>query len=106
MFEAFSDEHVVHVNALEASGEGLVMEGLQPVHTARTVRVREGRMSITDGPFALTREQLGGICLVEAPGMEDALRIAARIPAARVGAIEVRLGWDLRSHAPRAWRRS
>ncbi|UJR83359.1 YciI family protein [Sandaracinus amylolyticus] len=63
---------------------------LQPVATAKTVRVRDGKMLATDGPFAETREQLGGYYLVEAKDLEEACAIAAKIPAARNGSIEVR----------------
>jgi len=63
---------------------------LQPVATATTVRVRDGKTMTTDGPFAETREQLGGYYLIEAKDLDDALAVAARIPSARIGSIEVR----------------
>jgi hypothetical protein len=65
-------------------------EALQPVQTATTVRIRNGRMSATDGPFAETREQLGGFYLIEARDLNDAIQVAARIPSARTGSVEVR----------------
>jgi hypothetical protein len=65
-------------------------EALQPSSTATTVRVREGKTLTTDGPFAETREQLGGYYLVEARDLDQAIKIAARIPSARSGSIEVR----------------
>ena len=65
-------------------------DGLQPTSTATTVRVREGKTLTTDGPFAETREQLGGYYLVEAKDLDAALGIAARIPGAKSGSIEVR----------------
>lgn len=65
-------------------------DGLQPSTTATTVRVRDGKMLTTDGPFAETREQLGGYYAVEAKDLDTALAIAARIPGARSGSIEVR----------------
>jgi hypothetical protein len=65
-------------------------EALQPVDTARTVRVRDGKTSFTDGPFAETKEQLAGFYLIDAATMEEALDIAAKIPPAREGSIEVR----------------
>ena len=68
-------------------------EGLQPTSTATTVRVRDGKTLTTDGPFAETREQLGGYYLVEAKDLDTALAIAARIPSARYGSIEVRPIW-------------
>ncbi len=63
---------------------------LQPTHTAATVRVRDGKMLSTDGPFAETKEQLGGFYLVEARDRDEAIKIAAKIPGARFGSIEVR----------------
>jgi hypothetical protein len=65
-------------------------DALQPSSTATTVRVREGKTLTTDGPFAETREQLGGYYLVEAKDLDEAIKIAARIPGARTGSIEVR----------------
>ena len=102
-FEVFADEHVVVDEELKASGHSLVAEALQPAHTATTVRVRNGRMSTTDGRFAETKEQLTGFYLVEARDLNEAIQVAAKIPAARVGSIEVRPIWELRTHAPRAW---
>ncbi|KRP99593.1 hypothetical protein AOQ72_13940 [Bradyrhizobium yuanmingense] len=66
---------------------------LQPTTTATTVRVREGKTLTTDGPFAETREQLGGYYLIEAKDLNAAIEIAARIPSARIGSIEVRPIW-------------
>jgi hypothetical protein len=63
---------------------------LQPTPSAKTVRVREGKALATDGPFAETKEQLGGFYLVEAPSVDEAARMAAKIPAARFGCVEVR----------------
>jgi hypothetical protein len=103
-FQTFSDEHVALDEELKKSGHSLVAEALQPVHTAMTVRVRNGKMSTTDGPFAETKEQLGGFYLVEARDLNEAVQIAARIPAARIGSIEVRPLWDLRRHEPRSGR--
>jgi hypothetical protein len=103
-FETFSDEHVVLDEELRKSGHSILAEALQPVHTATTVRVRNGKLSTTDGPFAETKEQLGGIYLIEARDLNDAIQIAGRIPAARIGSIEVRPLWDLRRHEPRSGR--
>jgi hypothetical protein len=72
------------------SGHFKAGDGLQPTTTATTVRVRDGKMLTTDGPFAETREQLGGYYLVEAKDLDTALGIAARIPGAKTGSIEVR----------------
>jgi hypothetical protein len=104
-FESFSDEHVALDEELKKSGHSIVAEALQPAHTATTVRIRNGKLSTTDGPFAETKEQLGGIYLIEAGDMEEAIQVAARIPSAQIGSIEVRPVWELRRHEPRAWRR-
>jgi hypothetical protein len=76
--------------ALRQSGHCLASEALQPVHTATTVRVRSGRLSVTDGPFAETKEQLAGFYLVEARDLNEAIQLAAKSPPARLGSIEVR----------------
>ena len=78
------------IQELEPKGTYLVGDELQPTKTARTVRVRDGKPMITDGPFAETREQLGGFFLIEAADANEANAIAARIPSARKGSIEVR----------------
>ena len=75
---------------LEQSGHHIVSSLLQPVQSATTIRVRNGLMSITDGPFAETREQLGGFYLIEATDLNDDIRVVAKMPPARVGCIEVR----------------
>jgi hypothetical protein len=72
------------------SGQNLGGNALQPTTTATTVRVRNGKMSTTDGPFAETREQLGGYYLLDAKDLNEAIQIAAKIPSARTGSIEVR----------------
>ncbi len=78
------------VGELSANGRYVGGEPLQPTTTATSVRVRDGKAQITDGPFAETREQLGGYFLVEAKDLDEATKIAARMPGARVGTIEVR----------------
>jgi len=75
---------------LNASGQYLSASPLHPVSTATSVRIRDGRRVVTDGPFAETREQLGGYYLVEARDLDEALNIAERIPPARFGTIEIR----------------
>ena len=75
---------------LEASRHYLAAAPLYPTSTATSVRVREGKKLVTDGPFAETREYLGGYFLVEASDLDEAIRIAARIPGARAGTVEVR----------------
>jgi hypothetical protein len=77
-------------DGLRKSGVLLAAEPLHPVETATTVRVRNGHLSVTDGPFAETKEQLAGFYLVEARDLNDAIQIAAKIPPAREGSIEVR----------------
>ncbi|MFA5940915.1 MAG: YciI family protein [Sinimarinibacterium sp.] len=89
--EGFPDSECMACgDGLRASGHMVAAEALQPVRTARSLRVRDGKVSITDGPFAETKEQLAGFYLVEARDFDEALRIAAKIPPARVGCIEVR----------------
>jgi hypothetical protein len=83
-------ESVGLTHDLKAQGKYLAAAPLQPVATATSLRVRDGRRLVTDGPFAETREQLGGYYLVEARDLDDALAIAERIPGAKVGTVEVR----------------
>ncbi len=75
---------------LHASGRYLDANPLHPVATATSIRVREGKRLVTDGPFAETREQLGGYFLIHANDLDEAMAVAARIPAARFGTIEIR----------------
>jgi hypothetical protein len=75
---------------IRASGNYLAGAQLQPIATASSVRLRDGKQLVTDGPFAETHEQLGGYYLVEAANLDEAVAIAARIPSARMGTIEVR----------------
>jgi len=83
-------DYVTFTKDIMASGHHRGGDALQPTHTATTVRVRDGKTAFTDGPFAETREQLGGFYLVEAKDLDEATAIAARIPSAKVGSIEVR----------------
>lgn len=83
-------ECVAYDKALRDSGQCIASEALQSVTTATTVRVRDGKTSLTDGPFAETKEQLAGFYLIEAESLDKALEVAAGIPPARVGSIEVR----------------
>jgi hypothetical protein len=75
---------------LRRNGQFIGSSPLQPASTATTVRVREGKRLVTDGPFAETREQLGGYFMVEAKDLDEAISIAGRIPGARFGAVEIR----------------
>lgn len=100
----YSDEHALHhspdsprdeechayATSLAASGRMVAGEALQPISTATTVRLRGGQLSITDGPFAETKEQLAGFYLIDARDLNEAIQIAGKIPPARVGSIEVR----------------
>jgi len=80
---------------LAAKGQFLGANPLQPVATAASVRVREGKRLVTDGPFAETHEHLGGYFLIDAKDLDEALAIAARIPGARKGTVEVRPLFEL-----------
>jgi hypothetical protein len=80
---------------LRERGALLAAEALQPIDTATTVRIRNGKMTVTDGPFAETKEQLAGFYLLEARDLNDALHLAAKIPPAREGSVEVRPVRDL-----------
>lgn len=75
---------------LQAKGKFLAASPLHPVATATSVRIREGKRLVTDGPFAETREQLGGYFLIDAKNLDEAIGIAARIPGARKGTVEIR----------------
>lgn len=77
-------------NTLRASGHCIASEALQPTDTATTVRVRDSGVTVTDGPFAETKEYLSGFYMIEARDLNEALQVAARIPPARAGSIEVR----------------
>ena len=84
------DESTKLAHELHAAGQYLGASPLQPASTATTVRVRNGKRVVTDGPFAEAREQLGGYYLVEADHLDEAIDIAGRIPGARAGTVEVR----------------
>jgi hypothetical protein len=88
--DAYLAECMAAGEAIAAGGYLLAGEALNQVATAVTVRIRNGRMSITDGPFAETREQLGGFYLIDARDMDEAVQLAAKIPSACTGCIEVR----------------
>ena len=85
------DSHCLEYDeSIRASGHCISSEALQPVSTATTVRVRNGKVTMTDGPFAETKEALAGFYLIEAKDLDEAVAIAAGIPPAQVGSIEVR----------------
>jgi len=87
---SLSEEALAFCDQLQKVGQLLAASPLHPVETATTVRVREGKTSTTDGPFAETKEQLGGFLMIDVPDLNDAIRVAAHFPAARFGSIEVR----------------
>jgi hypothetical protein len=88
--DACTEESLAYDEGLRRSGHLLAAHALQPVETATTIRVRNGKLSTTDGPFAETKEQLGGFILIEARDLNDAIQVAAKIPMGRRGTIEVR----------------
>ena len=100
MFAQYRD----FTQSIVQSGHMKAGDALQPTTTATTVRVRDGKTLTTDGPFAETREQLGGYYLVEAKDLDEATKLAARIPGAQVGSIEVRPVMQLPPDYPRPGR--
>ena len=97
--EAIMNEYFAFTGDIQKNGKLVAAEALQPTQTATTVRVRNGKVSTTDGPFAETKEQLGGFYLIEAKDLNDAMQVAAKIPSARFGAIEVRPVVDFSAEA-------
>jgi hypothetical protein len=89
-WEALREETLAYVDSLRSSGHLISTQALRSATTATTVQVRNGRVSTTEGPFAETREQIGGFFLIEAGDYDEAIRIAANWPSARIGTIEVR----------------
>ena len=83
-------EYMAYTDDIKRSGHLLGGEALEWTTSATTLRVRDGKLSTTDGPFAETKEQLGGFYLIEAKDLNDAIQVASRIPGARQGAVEVR----------------
>ncbi len=84
------DEYAEFTEAIRRSGQLVACDRLLPPSTATTIRVRGGRVSTTDGPYVETKEQLGGYYVIEAKDREEAIGIAARIPGARIGCVELR----------------
>jgi hypothetical protein len=89
-WQALRTETLDYVESLRASGRLVITHALQSAATAATVRVRGGRTDVTDGPFAETKEQIGGFFLIDARDQREAIEIAAQWPSARIGSIEVR----------------
>lgn len=95
-FSAVPDrECKAYGDQIRESGHFITGQALQPIHTATTVRVRNGNVSVTDGPFAETKEQLAGFYLIEAKDLNEAIHLASKIPPAREGSIEVRPAREL-----------
>jgi hypothetical protein len=97
--EAVMNEYFRLTEDIKKNGKYVAAEALQPTVTATTVRVRNGKVSTTDGPFAETKEQLGGFYLIEAKDLNDAIQVASRIPSARFGSVEVRPVMDFSQEA-------
>ena len=89
-WDALRKETLAYVDDLRRSGRLVATSALESARTAKTVRVRGGEPSVTDGPFAETKEQLGGFFLFEATSMDEAVEVASKWPSARIGTIEVR----------------
>jgi hypothetical protein len=94
--QSLVDGALDYMEELRQSGHFIVSNALQRGRTARTIRVRGGKVTTTDGPFAETKEQLGGFFLIEAKDLDEACAVAARFPPARIGTIEVRPVQELR----------
>jgi hypothetical protein len=88
--ERLMGEYFTFTDDIRKSGHMIAGDSLMPTSTATTVRIRNGKLGTTDGPFAETKEQLGGYYLIEAKDLNEAIQVAARIPGARTGSIEVR----------------
>jgi hypothetical protein len=97
-WDALVAENLALCEELRQSGHYVSASPLDSVETAATVRVRDGKPSTTDGPFAETKEQLGGYYLIEARDLDEAIQVAGRIPGARLGSVEVR---RILAHDPR-----
>jgi hypothetical protein len=88
--DAFMGEYFTFTEGIQKSGHYIGGEALQPIQTATTVRMRNGKVSTTDGPFAETKEQLGGYYLINAKDLNDAIQVASKIPSVRLGSVEIR----------------
>jgi hypothetical protein len=88
--QALVDESLAYDDTLRKLGHLIAAQALESVHTATTVRLRSGKVSLTDGPFAETKEQIGGFVLIEAKDLNEAIQLASKIPVIRLGGVEVR----------------
>jgi hypothetical protein len=98
--QALDDESLAFDDTLRNRGHLLAAQALESVHAATTVRVRSGKVSVTDGPFAETNEQIGGFILMDAKDLNEAIQLASKIPAIRLGGVEVRPIKELTSSKP------
>ena len=98
--DAIMGEYFAFTENIKKTGQYVGGDALHPTHTATTVRVRNGRTSTTDGPFAETKEQLGGYYLIDAKDLNDAIQVASRIPSARFGSVEIRPVVDFSQGGP------
>jgi hypothetical protein len=88
--DALTDETSVYCEELQKSGHLIAAEPLEPIQMAITVRVQNGKVSVTDGPYAETKEQIGGFFLINARDFNEAIQVASKFPSARIGSMEVR----------------
>jgi len=88
--QSLTDESLAYDQTLRDRGHFIAAQALEPVSAATTVRIRNGKVSVTDGPFAETHEQIGGFLLIEAKDLNEAIQLASKIPVIRLGGIEVR----------------
>lgn len=89
-YDEIMNDVFAYRDELRLNGHYIASSPLQSVQSATTIRVRHGKMTITDGPYAETREQVGGFYLIEATDLNDAIRVASKMPPARIGTIEIR----------------
>jgi hypothetical protein len=98
---ALDDESLAFDDTLRKSGHYLAAQALESVKEAKTVRLQKGKVFVTDGPFAETKEQVGGFILIEAKNLNEAIQLASKIPAIRLGTVEVRPVKELVANSPR-----
>jgi hypothetical protein len=98
--QALDDESLAYDDTLRKGGHFVAAQALESVHAATTVRLRSGKVSVTDGPFAETNEQIGGFILIEAQDLNEAIQLASKIPSIRLGGVEVRPIKSLTSSKP------
>ena len=98
--QALDDESLAYDRTLRERGHFVAAQALESVHAATTVRLRGGKVSVTDGPFAETNEQIGGFILIEAQDLNEAIQVASKIPSIRMGGVEVRPIKELTNSGP------